>query len=617
MNSMVKFFLAMVIITSSCTDKNVSETIHFKDPHSYARPDEAVVTHLELDIKVDFANKQILGKASYQFTNKTGTDTLRLDSRGLDIQKITLNKEEQPTVFQLGVANSQLGSELKIVITPKTELVHIYYSTTKDADALQWLDPPQTAGKKYPFLFTQSQPILARTWIPCQDSPGIRMTYRAKVQCPPELMAVMSAENATAKNADGIYVCNMPQPIPSYLLALAVGDIEFRSLGNRSGVYAEPAVLEKAAYEFSDTENMIETAEKLYGPYRWGRYDLIVLPPSFPFGGMENPRLTFATPTIIAGDRSLVSLVAHELAHSWSGNLVTNATWSDVWLNEGFTIYFERRIDEALFGKEFAEMEAVLGYHDLQDALPDLKDTPEYTALYVDISSNDPDVLSPDIIYEKGYLFLRMMEENIGRDQWDRFLISYFNRFAFKPMTTNRFLEYVRTELIKQDTALALTLKIDQWIYGPGIPDNAPLAKSDAFQKADAQRQAWLSGTPASKLETAGWHSHQWIHFVRNLPEKMTHSQMKELDDTFGFSKTGNSELAFAWLIHVVDNRYTPSYGKLESFLKEIGRRKFVAPLYAHLAKTADGLAFAREIYAQARSTYHPITYLSVDKIIR
>ena len=608
---------AFVFFHAACSRQKAVETLHFTDPHSYARPEEAVVTHLDLDIRVDFTKKQISGKASYKIVNKTGTDTLRLDSRGLDIQKITLDKNEKTAVFIIGASRDYLGSELKIVITSKTEWVHIYYSTSNQADALQWLEPSQTEGKTKPFLFTQSQPILARTWIPCQDSPGIRMTYHAKVQCPPDLMAVMSAENSIKKNDDGIYQCDMPQPIPSYLLALAVGDIEFRPIGKRSGVYAEPSTVEKAALEFADTEKMIETAERLYGPYGWGRYDIMVLPPSFPFGGMENPRLTFATPTIIAGDRSLVSLIAHELAHSWSGNLVTNATWSDAWLNEGFTMYFERRIDEALYGKEFAEMEAMLGYQDLQEALTELKDHPEDTPLYVDFGKRNPDDVSYGIIYEKGYLFLRMMEENVGRETWDQFLKKYFKTYAFKPMTTSRFTNYLRDELIKSDSALNSKLRIDQWIYGTGLPDNVPVIKSDAFKKVDAQIDAWKSGTAAIKLDTKNWLAHQWLHFVRNLPSKLSYSKMHELDQVFGFSNSGNSEIAFAWLVHVIENKYTPGYSRLEIFLKKIGRRKFVEPLYTRLSKTPEGLNMARKIYEKARPGYHAITYLAVDKVLK
>ncbi|HEX9652578.1 MAG TPA: M1 family aminopeptidase/hydrolase, partial [bacterium] len=300
-----------------------------RDPHSFSRPQEVAVTHLDLDLMVSFEQMQISGKASLTIENKTAANQLLLDTHDLHIERVTLDDAESKATFELGVPQPYLGQPLTIAISPETETVHVSYSTSPEAGALQWLSPEQTAGKIQPFLFTQSQAILARTWVPCQDSPGVRMTYSAKIKTNPDLMAVMSAENPTEKNPDGVYIFNMPQPIPSYLLALAVGDLEFRAIGPRSGVYAEPSVVEKAAWELTDTEQMIEATERLYGPYRWGRYDVIVLPPSFPFGGMENPRLTFLTPTILAGDRSLVSLVAHELAHSWSGNLLTNATWND------------------------------------------------------------------------------------------------------------------------------------------------------------------------------------------------------------------------------------------------------------------------------------------------
>ncbi len=313
------------------------------DPHSYSRPDQVAVKHLNLDLTVDFSQQKLAGKATLDLDNKTGASELVLDTRDLDVTRVTLDSGAEAK-FALGDDAKFLGRPLRIEITPQTKSVTVEYSTRPAAAAVQWLSPDQTAGKQHPFLFTQSQAILARTWVPCQDSPAVRMTYDATVHAPKELLAVMSAENPQAKNADGVYTFKMDKPIPSYLLALAVGDLEFRSLGARTGVYAEPSRVEKAAWELADTEKMIEAAEKLYGPYRWGRYDLLVLPPSFPFGGMENPRLTFATPTIIAGDRSLVNLVAHELAHSWSGNLVTNATWNDFWLNEGFTTYFENRI---------------------------------------------------------------------------------------------------------------------------------------------------------------------------------------------------------------------------------------------------------------------------------
>ncbi|MEM7559822.1 MAG: M1 family aminopeptidase/hydrolase, partial [Planctomycetota bacterium] len=332
-------------------------------PHSCARPDQVAVKHLHLDLSVNFEEKRLAGAATLTIERRDkAAKELRLDTRGLDIEAVTCGDAELD--WALGEDDAQLGKALTITLpkedSASSNRIKIEYATRPSAEALQWLTPEQTTDKKHPFLFTQSQAILARTWVPCQDTPAVRITYSAKIGVPPELMAVMSASNPQEKNASGVYEFKMEQPIPSYLLALAVGDLQFRSLGPRSGVYCEPSVLKRAEWELADTERMIEAAEKLYGKYRWDRYDVIFLPSSFPFGGMENPRLTFATPTILAGDRSLVALIAHELAHSWSGNLVTNSTWNDFWLNEGFTVYFEQRIMEAIFGRQYSEMLARL-----------------------------------------------------------------------------------------------------------------------------------------------------------------------------------------------------------------------------------------------------------------
>ena len=433
------------------------------DIHSYARPDEAIVRHIDLDLQVDFENKQLIGYAELMIDNIQAGNVLCLDSRDLTIRRVTLDNGEK-TTFELKEAEPFLGRQLIIAIKPATKKVKIEYATSPEAAALQWLQPRQTAGGKYPFLFTQSQAILARTWIPLQDSPGIRFTYNATIHCPKELMAVMSAKNDTVKHSDGIYHFEMPQAIPSYLMALTVGDLQFHSYDGRSGVFAEPATLEKAAYEFVDMPRMILAAEELYGPYAWGRYDVLVLPPSFPFGGMENPRITFATPTILAGDRSLVALVAHELAHSWSGNLVTNATWNDFWLNEGFTVYFETRIMEKLYGKPYADMLTVLSKGELMNTISELGNDNADTKLYLDLKGRDPDDGVTNIAYEKGRFFLTTIEQAVGRERWDAFVKKYFAEHAFQSMTTTRFLEYLNKELIKDDAALIKSLRVDDWV---------------------------------------------------------------------------------------------------------------------------------------------------------
>jgi leukotriene-A4 hydrolase len=595
-----------------------------RDPQSFAHPDEVAVDHLKLDLTADFTKKILTGRASLRLENKTGAGRLFLDTRDLDVRRVLLDGNTAAK-FTLHEAQPILGSALEIEITPKTEWVSIDYSSRPEAGALQWLDPEQTAGKAHPFLLSQSESILARTWVPCQDTPGVRMTYEADVRVPPELLAVMSATNPQKKNARGVYHFEMKQRIPSYLLALAVGDLEFRALGTRSGVYAEPPVIELAAWELADTPQMIDAAEKLYGPYQWGRYDVLILPPSFPFGGMENPRLTFATPTILARDRSLVSLIAHELAHSWSGNLVTNASWNDFWLNEGFTNYFERRIMEAVSGKDYADMLWILGRQELDQAVTEAGGlTSKDTALHLDLTGRDPDEVPTGIAYEKGSLFLRMLEESVGRERFDRFLRGYFDAFAFQSMDTARFTAYLKQNLLGGDEKLARQLQVDTWIYGPGIPGNAPVLHSTAFDQVDRQLAALAQGTPAAQLQTQGWTTHQWLHFLRNLPavtdktaDKTTDkTKMAELDAAFHFTDTGNSEILDEWLLRALRTGYDTAWPTLERFLVSQGRGKFLRPLYTEMAKTPSGAEMGLRIYEKARPGYHSLVRQAMDKIL-
>ena len=582
--------------------------------HSHARPAQAVVKHLSLDLAVDFEAKKLNGSATLKFERKDGAKELRLDAHGLDIQKVT-DQSGAELAFKVGPENKLLGEGISVTLKDSTSAVRIEYATTNSAEAVQWLTPEQTSGGKQPFLFTQSQAILARTWVPCQDTPAVRMTYDAKITVPPSLLAVMSATNPQAKNESGVYEFEMKQPIPAYLLALAVGDLEFKSLGSRSGVYAEPDVLPKATWEFADTERMIEAAEKLYGPYRWERYDLVVLPPSFPFGGMENPRLTFATPTILAGDRSLVALVAHELAHSWSGNLVTNATWDDFWLNEGFTVYFEQRIMEAIYGRNYSEMLAKLNLAALREEIKDL--SPRDTWLKLDLRGRNPDDGMTGVAYDKGYFFLRRLEEAFGREAWDAFLKSYFDRFSFQSMTTEGFLSHLKTELVGKNPDVANKVNIDQWVFGPGIPESCPQVDSDELSKVTGHAEAFLKGEKLSDSDVKDWSTHHWLHFLRSFEKPLSATEMKSLDDSFGLSAQGNSEILHDWLLLAVRSQYQAAYPSLEKFLTTQGRRKFLEPLYRGLAKTEEGLTLARKIYGKARPTYHPISQATVDSVLK
>ena len=586
------------------------------DRHSYARPEEARITHLDLQLEVSFEDRQLKGFARYDIVQAEGADSLILDVRHLDIQRVTAGTEQQERELAYAVSDSQeyIGSALRIDIEPEDRVVTVYYQTDPEgAEALDWLVPQQTADEEAPFLYTQGQAILTRTWIPIQDSPGIRITYDAQVQVPYGLLAVMSASNPQEVNPDGRYSFTMEQPIPPYLLALAVGKLEFAPISERTGVYAEPSVVEDAVYEFADLDDMLAAAENLYGPYLWDRYDIIVLPPSFPFGGMENPRLTFATPTIIAGDRSLTALVAHELAHSWSGNLVTNATWDDFWLNEGFTVYFERRIMEALYGKSYANMLAQLGYQDLMADVEDIGPESEDTHLKLDLEGRNPDEGMTDIAYEKGAFFLAMLEGKVGRENFDAFLREYFDKHRFETLTTEEFIQYLEKNLLEKYNVEA---NIDEWIYGPGLPENLPLPTSERFAAVDQAAAKFKAGTAPGKLATEEWTTHEWLHFLRQLPDGLSDERMLALDDAFGFSQSGNSEILAAWFKRAIYNGYNQRImEEIEAFLVKVGRRKFLAPLYRAFVESEQRAA-ALEIYEKARPNYHAVSRNTIDEIL-
>ncbi len=633
MRSIITFCAAAVIFSlSSCDSKTKSTTVEttptsikVKDIHSAAIPEEAVVTHLDWSAEVDMSNHIITATATWSIKTSADAKNIVFDTRGLNISKIWLDNDTTSVKFNVADLDSITGSALTIPIQTSNKTVSISYQTSPDAEALQWLSPSQTAGKIYPFLFTQSQAILARTWIPCQDSPGIRFTYDAEVLVAPNFQAVMSAINPTDHmmaetnhGAKSSFKFHQPKPIPAYLMALAVGKLEFQPIGERTGVYAESATIKQAVYEFADMEKMLVAAEKLYGKYAWNRYDVLVLPPSFPFGGMENPELTFATPTILAGDRSLVSLIAHELAHSWSGNLVTNATWDDFWLNEGFTVYFERRIMESIEGPEYAQMLASLGYSDLEQTLADFKaeGLDNDTKLKLDLKGRNPDDGVSDIAYEKGYLLLCRIEKTVGREKFDEFLRNYFHEFAFKTMTTEDFIVYINKKLLTTEE-LKTKVNLEQWIYQIGLPADFHAPISSRFTAVEKEAENFLNGTIPVQLQTTNWSSHEWQHFLRFLSPKLDAAKMASLDATFHFTTTGNSEVAAVWLGATIKHHYKPAYAKLEEFLMNVGRRKFVKPLYEAMMKDAELKPLAISTYKSARPNYHAVTTGTLDQIVR
>ena len=588
-----------------------------RDVWTHARPEIARVTNVDLDLRADFAAKTMSGTATLDILAAPGATEIVLDDDDLAIASVT-DAAGKPLDYAVGERDPELGAPLTIQLHGATRIV-ISYASKPGASALQWLAPALTAGKAKPYLFSQGQAINNRSWIPTQDSPGIRQTWSATITVPDDLVAVMSAtridgtKGRRAGAHERSFRFRMDKPVPIYLLALAVGDLQFKAVGPRSGVWTEPSMLDAAAAEGADVEKMIAAAEALYGPYRWGRYDMLVLPPSFPFGGMENPTLTFLTPTILTGDRSNTDVVAHELAHSWSGNLVTNATWSDSWLNEGFTTYFENRIMEAVYGKERAAMYADLDWDGLErDIAANGGETGATTRLH-----GDPGATAGQLDYFKGSNFLRMIEHTVGRARWDAYLRDYFDRHAFQPQTTAGFLADLRANLLKGDAALELSLQLDRWAYAAGLPDNAVHVRSETLAAVDAKLAAFVAGGPASAVDPKGWSTQEWQRFLNGVPRKQTPERLKELDEALGLSASGNWYVRSAWAELAIANRYDPAVPSIEGLVTSVGRGLLIFPVYKDLMAEGDwGKPIAARLYEKAKGSYHPVVAAGIGRIV-
>ena len=584
------------------------------DTSTYARPQEARVTHVALDLELDFAAKAVRGTAKLDILARPGARELVLDSDGLQIEQVTDGAGNVLT-WSLGEAAGEKGAPLSIALGTAQQVV-IRYAANPQASALQWLAPEQTAGKVHPFLFSQGQAILNRSWIPTQDSPGIRQTWDARIVAPKPLDVVMSGiqqgDPQDLGNGKRAIRFAMDKPVAPYLIAIAAGDIDFRAIGPRTGVWAEPAVLDRAHAEVVETEAMVTAAEALYGPYRWGRYDMIVLPPAFPYGGMENPVMTFLTPTFIAGDRSLTGLVAHELAHSWSGNLVTNAVWGDGWLNEGVTSYFENRIVEEIYGEKRARQEVALDTMAIMETLADVGADAPGTALH---QPDGTESAGSAIIYNKGAAFLRTLEKEVGRERFDAWLRQWFDKHAFQPATSAMVYADLKANLAGSE-AEAERLRLRDWIYRPGLPANFAQPDPAAFAVIDAAN-ATYAASGALPADWQQWTSAERQRFLQNVPTERDAAELARLDEALGLSITGNNEQLFLWLRLALANRYEPAVPQAERFLASVGRTKFVRPLFATLVGEGEwGKPIAQRIYTTTRASYHTVTQRAVDRIV-
>lgn len=621
------FMILFAISSCESTENNTHNKRNFvpvSDAHSFANIKDVRTKHLHLDLDINFETKTIEGVARHEMVDHKATTAI-FDIKALDIQRVTIGKDNEiGTDFEIGDEDEILGRPLKVKIKPNTKYINIYYSTTEKTQALDWLDPALTSGKKHPFMYTQGQAILTRSWIPIQDSPTNRITYSADVKVPNELMAVMSASNPKEKSATGEYHFEMKQKIPAYLIAIAVGDLTYTELGARSGIYSEPELAEECAYEFTDLPKMIDAAEKLYGTYQWDQFDMVILPYSFPFGGMENPRLTFANPTLLAGDRSLVSVVAHELAHSWSGNLVTNATWNDFWLNEGFTVYFENRIMEALYGKEIADIHKYIERQDLAMTLDDMENGenahPEDTHLKLHLDDRDPDDAMSDIAYVKGAYFLRTLEKAVGRKKFDVFLKDYFTSHAFETISTEDFVVYLNEELLEPNN---VDFNVEQWIYQPGLPDNCVKIRSKRLERMGELAKEVNDGQMIfiganANLKRGDFITQEWVAFIRGLADDVDPTSMRELDEQLSFSESANSVIKLEWFQLAVRTGYKEARPHMKAHLMKVGRRWLVEGVYKALANSDDpsDLAWAKEVFAEAKNNYHFVTRSTIADIL-
>ncbi len=607
-------FLFISLFINLITTTQVKASV---DPHTLSNIDDVKVSHMSLDLTADFEKKRLSGSITYSLNWQKKASKLVLDSSNINIGSVTArcNNQWKPAEYTKQSKDEILGEAIHISVNNQCDRVKLQYHTSQNSKGLQWLEPPLTAGKKHPFLFTQSEAIMGRSWLPMQDTPAIKLTYDARIQTPKNLRALMSADFNHKAPLDGSFSFTMNEPVAPYLIALAVGDLHYQGWSKRSGVWAEPVILEAAAKEFEDTEAMIVATENVFGPYPFGQYDLLILPPSFPFGGMENPKLTFVTPTVIAGDKSLVSLISHELAHSWSGNLVTNARWQDLWLNEGTTSYLENRILEDIYGAPLAKMEQVISYQALLEEFKELE--PEHQGLVLPLTGIDPDEAFTDVPYTKGQLFFLTLEQHYGRKNIDSFLKNYFKHYAFKTITTPEFVSYLQENLLAKKSSTPLTIEqINEWLTKPGLPETHYHPSSEKLSNIDHAIKFWKANPLIpEKIQTKNWTTQEFVYFLTNLPKDINAEQIKVLDKTFKLTNSKNAEISLAWFPITIHNDYRASFAALAEHFKTIGRRRLIVPLYKMLAKNPSQCEWGASTYQQARSSYHPLTQSTIDKV--
>ncbi|HUE99771.1 MAG TPA: M1 family aminopeptidase/hydrolase [Anaerolineales bacterium] len=587
--------------------------MEFKDPASYADLSQGRIKHIDFRIGVDFLTHALEIEATYQFREPVH-GSLFLDSFKLELLKAHTNGRELEWEFD--AQDEILGERLHLKGLKGDSTFTLTFRTSPEARALQWLNESQTAGGSHPFLYSQCQAIHARSVFPCQDTPSVRFTYSAEVEVPQGLVAAMAAEQVGVEGGSWQthFRFRMPQPIPSYLFALAVGNLDFREFGPRTGIYAEPETIEAAAWEFAENERKMNEAEKLLGPYLWGRYDLLVLPPSFPYGGMENPRLTFLTPTAILGTRGHTSLITHELAHAWTGNLVTNATWQDFWLNEGWTTYAETRITEVLEGKDATDLHSAFNEKQLIAIMERVGMGSPHTRLKLP-AERDADSFTTIIPYYKGCFFLQECEYAVGREHFDAFIQKYMASFQFQSLTTEAFLDFLKTELPE----VFEKVDVHKWIYETGLPDAEARHKPKSHLYEDVQQvlNDYELGIQPTKEQVQGWHRYQIMSFLQGLPRKISVEDCQYFDDILELEKRNDVAFLSYFYVIAVASGYEEVLPRVEQFMGKIGRMLYVLPIVRVMVDTEWSREHVRPLFERVRDRHHQITVHAMEGLLK
>jgi len=581
-----------------------------KDPTTYSDLSQAKIKHIDFQIKVDFNDRVLDIEATYQL-DRSYSGTLFLDSYKIDLKDAKANGHA--LTWEFDAEDDVLGQRLQLKGLEDDSSFTLVFRTSPEARAVQWMKPAQTTGGEHPFLFSQCQATNARSIFPCQDAPSVRFTYSADVKVPSPLRVVMAAEQVPGQERSGYYAFKMLQPIPSYLFALAVGDLIFRELGPRTGIYAEPGIIDAAAWEFAETETMINEAEKLLGPYLWGRYDMLVLPPSFPFGGMENPRLTFLTPTCILGTRGQTMLITHELAHAWTGNLVTNATWQDFWLNEGWTTYAETRITEVLRGKDVHELHAAYNEKRLMAVMERFGMDSQETMLKQRDDEKDADSFTTLVAYYKGCFFLKECEHAVGRKSFDLFIQKYMKTFQFQSITTERFLEFMKAEL--PDVFGKVDVK--EWVYGKGMPEGWHKPQSRLYDEVMKVLDAYKNGKRPTREQVKAWGNIEILSFLNGLSKEIPVDDCKYLEDILALEKANDSAFFSVYYALCISSGYKEIMPRVEQYVSTVGRMYYLLPIMRALIETEWSKPLARPLFEKVKEKHHQVTIKTLDGLLK